>query len=105
MRFTLILASLASLASAMALQPGDVPVEIAVRSDAYVSPSSTKSSKVTGSNGNIQHFYKRDAEDYIRKRNIEARQAKDLSNDPQSDTYAVQADAGGNLAPLYVFFG
>jgi hypothetical protein len=36
MRSTLILAGLASLISAMALQPGDVPVEVAVRSDAYV---------------------------------------------------------------------
>jgi len=61
------------------------------------------SPRLTGRNGNIQHFYKRDAENYIRKRNIEARQAKDLSKDPQSDAYAVQADASGNLAPLYVF--
>jgi hypothetical protein len=53
-------------------------------------------------NGNIQHFYKRDQEEYFQKRAMEERQAKDLSKDPESDTYAVQADAGGNLAPLYV---
>lgn len=58
--------------------------------------------ELIGRNGNIQHFYKRDEEDYLRKRDVEERQAKDLSKDPQSDTYAVQADAGGNLAPLYV---
>jgi hypothetical protein len=57
---------------------------------------------LTDRNGNIQHFYKRDEEEYFQKRAIEERQAKDLSKDPQSDTYAVQADAGGNLAPLYV---
>jgi hypothetical protein len=55
---------------------------------------------LTGRNGNIQHFYKRDEEEYFQKRGIEERQAKDLSKDPQSDTYAVQADAAGNLAPL-----
>jgi len=55
---------------------------------------------LTGRNGDIQHFYKRDEEDYFQKRAFEERQAKDLSKDPQSDTYAVQADAGGNLAPL-----
>jgi len=55
---------------------------------------------LTGRNGNIQHFYKRDEEEYFQKRAFEERQAKDLSKDPQSDTYAVQADAGGNLAPL-----
>lgn len=52
------------------------------------------------SNGNIQHYYKRDEDEYMRKRAVDKRQAKDLSRDPQSDTYAVQADAGGNLAPL-----
>jgi len=36
MRSTIILATLASVLSVAALQPGDVPVEIAVRSDAYV---------------------------------------------------------------------
>jgi len=56
---------------------------------------------LTSRNGIIQHFYKRDEEQYfIQRRDIEERQAKDLSKDPQSDTYAVQADAGGNLAPL-----
>jgi hypothetical protein len=42
-------------------------------------------------NGNIQHFYKRDQEEYFQKRAMEERQAKDLSKDPESDTYAVQA--------------
>ena len=57
--------------------------------------------RLTGRNGNIQHFYKRDEEEYyLQKRDVEERQAKDFSKDPQSDTYAVQADAGGNLAPL-----
>jgi len=36
MRFTQILFTLASILSVTALQPGEVPVEIAVRSDAYV---------------------------------------------------------------------
>lgn len=57
---------------------------------------------LTDRNGNIQHFYKRDEEEYFQKRALEDRQAKDLSKDPQSDTYAVQADGSGNLAPLYV---
>ena len=51
-------------------------------------------------NGNIKHFYKKDEEAFLRKRSLEERQAKDLSQDPTSDTYAVQADANGNLAPL-----
>ena len=103
MRFTLVVATFVSLIGTKALQPGDVPVEIAVRSNAYVWSLISLAPRLTGRNGDIQHFYKRDAEDYIRKRNIEARQAKDLSKDPQSDAYAVQADASGNLAPLYVF--
>lgn len=101
MRSSLIIATLATLLSSTALQPGDVPVEIAVRSDAYIL-SLPRVTVLTNRNGNIQHFYKRDEEDYIRKRDLEERQAKDLSKDPQSDTYAVQADASGNLAPLYV---
>lgn len=51
-------------------------------------------------NGNIKHFYKKEEEAFLRKRSFEERQAKDLSQDPTSDTYAVQADANGNLAPL-----
>jgi hypothetical protein len=66
----------------------------------FALPSRNK--ELTGRNGNIQHFYQRDQDEYFQKRGIEQRQAKDLSKDPQSDTYAVQADAGGNLAPLYV---
>lgn len=37
---------------------------------------------------------------FLRKRSPQERQAKDPSQDPKSDTYAVQADANGNLAPL-----
>jgi len=99
MRFTPALITLASILSVTALQPEDVPVEIAVRSDAYVLTSPNVG--LTSRNGNIQHFYERDEEQYfIQRRGIEEREAKDLSKDPQSDTYAVQADAGGNLAPL-----
>jgi hypothetical protein len=100
MRSAIILSTLAFLLSVTALQPGDVPIEIAVRSDAYVCSPLPCEAVLKDRNGNIRHFYKRDEEEYFQKRGFEERQVKDLSKDPQSDTYAVQADAGGNLAPL-----
>lgn len=51
-------------------------------------------------NGGIEHFYQRDLEEHLAKRAAEAEPQKDLSKDPQSDTYAVTSDGNGELRPL-----
>jgi hypothetical protein len=47
--------------------------------------------------GKIEHFYPKDLEEHLAKR--EAQPQKDLSKDPESDTYAV-AKEGDQLVPL-----
>ncbi|WVQ93665.1 hypothetical protein IAU59_000741 [Kwoniella sp. CBS 9459] len=66
--------------SAVALQPGDVPLNVAVRSV----------------NGEIKHFYEKDEiEYYNRKRAEVGPDAVIERQDPQSDLYPVSNDGSG----------
>ncbi|OCF36271.1 hypothetical protein I316_02145 [Kwoniella heveanensis BCC8398] len=73
--FTSLLVSLAILSSSVvALQPGDVPLNVAVRSV----------------NGEIKHFYEKDEIEYYNQKRAELKR-----QDPESDSYPVSNDGSG----------
>ncbi|WVW82075.1 hypothetical protein I302_104080 [Kwoniella bestiolae CBS 10118] len=69
------------MSSVTALQPGDVPVNVAVRME----------------NGELKHFYEKDAIDYYKKRAEVAEAELELAKrqDIESDSYPVSNDGSG----------
>ncbi|WVF66033.1 hypothetical protein IAT40_000771 [Kwoniella sp. CBS 6097] len=78
---TSLIMSFALLAgSAVALQPGDVPLNVAVRSV----------------NGEIKHFYEKDEIEYYKQKRAEVGiEYLKKRQDPESDTYPVSNDGSG----------
>ncbi|OCF73593.1 hypothetical protein I204_05436 [Kwoniella mangroviensis CBS 8886] len=65
--------------SITALEPGDVPVNVAVRMV----------------NGELRHFYEKDEIEYYRKRDEVADAELAKRQDPESDLYPVSNDGSG----------
>ncbi|WWC58341.1 uncharacterized protein I303_100881 [Kwoniella dejecticola CBS 10117] len=82
MRFsitTFVLSLALMVTSITALEPGEVPVNVAVRSV----------------NGKLEHFYEKDAIEYYRKRAEVAEAELAKRQDPESDLYSVSNDGSG----------
>ncbi|TYJ51542.1 hypothetical protein B9479_007880 [Cryptococcus floricola] len=86
MKFTIVsYASLALLASSVsALQPGDIPSNIAVRSSG---------------DGEIHHYYEKDAIEYFKKRS-EAAEAELAKRDSEIIELRKRQDAESDLYPV-----
>ncbi|WWC66601.1 uncharacterized protein I206_100504 [Kwoniella pini CBS 10737] len=82
MRFsisTIILSLALMVSSSTALEPGEVPINVAVRSV----------------NGRIEHFYERDAVEYYKKRAELDERELAKRQDVESDLYPVSNDGSG----------
>ncbi|KAK1927847.1 hypothetical protein DB88DRAFT_537757 [Papiliotrema laurentii] len=81
MRWTILLPTLALLLPSLAYNHGEIPINVAVRSDG---------------NGEIHHFYEKDRIEHERRR-----AAEQQLDDPELDRYPVKSDGNGIVVPFH----